>query len=380
MVIDAERLTHRSASLDTLRFICALWVLLAHLVSWTVFIDGSSTVPSVLFEGMRGLQMIFQPAFETHPAVLIFIVLSGYCVHRNGFRQHRFQGAIPAYAVRRMFRIYPVFLLATIVGVACFWISHSIDMNLTRLLSGTDEQSAALVAAKIIGLSAIFPELNQATYQGNAPLHTIMAEIWLYAAYPIIFYSMTRFREAFVWLGIVALTVVGVIAVSMEPGLKNWWQNGSFFGFLIYWWIGAASVGDFDRQRSGGFLFAIGLGWLTLSLILIAGFTDTIFIVELRKICFAILIAALIRHLDRSGWLSWRIGAWLGKAGYSLYAFHAPLVYALLIAGLAWFIVGPLVILAGIFFFSVYERPLDGFGRKLSEKIQEAKAARQLHS
>lgn len=369
MVINAEPLTHRSASLDTLRFVCALWVLLAHLVSWAFFIDGSSTVLGFLLEIMRGLRIVFQPAFETHPAVLIFIVLSGYCVHRNGFRRLRFQGAIPAYAVRRLFRIYPVFLLATIIGIACFWISHAIDPTLTRSLSGTDEQSAALVAAKIAGLSAIFPPLNRATYQGNAPLHTVMAEIWLYAAYPLIFYLMMRFREVYVWIGIAALTLAGVTAVSIEPELKNWWQNGSFLGFLIYWWIGAAFVGGFDRQWAERFLFVIGLGWVALSFILVPGFADTIFIVELRKICFAILIAAGISRLDRGGWLTWRTSTWLGKAGYSLYAFHAPLVYTLLIAGWAWFFVGPLVILAGIVFFLVFERPLDRLGRKLSQKV-----------
>ena len=63
-----------------------------------------------------------------------------------------------------------------------------------------------------------------------------------------------------------------------------------------------------------------------------------------------------------------KIGGWLAKTGYSLYAFHAPVAYTLLTLGVPWFGVVPFVVAMGALIYLVYENPLTKFGRRLSER------------
>ena len=103
----------RSEGIDLLRAFFALWVLFAHLVPWAGLVSDGSILLRFLF---AGLGRVFQPAAETHPAVLGFMVLSGYCIHRNGFR--RLEGSPKQDALRRFFGGAAVCVRASRLG--CF--------------------------------------------------------------------------------------------------------------------------------------------------------------------------------------------------------------------------------------------------------------------
>ena len=81
---DAPILGFRSPSIDAVRGLLAFWVLCAHLFAWSSVLNQSSGVLTAMFEWLGRL---FQSNGEKHPAVLGFIVLSGYCIHRTGFRR-----------------------------------------------------------------------------------------------------------------------------------------------------------------------------------------------------------------------------------------------------------------------------------------------------
>ena len=98
----------RSDGIDVLRAIFALWVVLAHLVPWSVLAHGPDAVPHWIAELADLIQRVFQPIGELHPAVVAFIVLSGYCIHRAGLRAPG-TGEIAGYAIRRFFRIMPLY-------------------------------------------------------------------------------------------------------------------------------------------------------------------------------------------------------------------------------------------------------------------------------
>lgn len=76
----------RSNGIDVLRAALALWVVVAHLTAWALLAQGADSVPMPLAVGMAFLQKLFQAHGELHPAVVGFIVLSGYCIHRAGLR------------------------------------------------------------------------------------------------------------------------------------------------------------------------------------------------------------------------------------------------------------------------------------------------------
>jgi len=85
-IADAPILGFRSPGIDVARGLLALWVLCAHLFAWSSALNQGNGVLTAIFEWLGRL---FQSNGETHPAVLGFIVLSGYCIHRTGFRQRR---------------------------------------------------------------------------------------------------------------------------------------------------------------------------------------------------------------------------------------------------------------------------------------------------
>jgi peptidoglycan/LPS O-acetylase OafA/YrhL len=363
-MLGAPLSTKRSDGIDLLRALFALWVVFAHLIPWAQYVQGPDAVPAAMTLLMRGLALLFQPVGELHPAVLGFIVLSGYCIHRNGFR--RTAGDLAEYSVRRAFRIYPVYALATLTGLVGFVASLSLAPAAARALSGTDELSVMFILVKLSGLSAFVPAWNDGAFQGNAPLATVMVEMWLYAFYPaLIILVVRRHGERALWLLLVATWLLGVTLITARPDLQGWWHNGSLIGFLPYWWIGAKCVDpDFvaalSRRR-----IALSVGWVVLTLLLVAGATRTPLVAELRKVALALLIGFGIARLDQAAPMLFHRTAFIGRAGYSLYAFHAPILYGLLIAGYAWWSAFLAVLAIGAAMFNAVERPFMRFGKRL---------------
>ena len=350
--------TTRAEGLDALRFLLAFWVLAAHMNHWAF-----TTAPHWFTGTMTSLVSLFQPTSETHPAVIAFIVLSGYCIHRNGLRAEN--TAISPYVIRRTFRILPIFILATGVGALA-----------GNYILGDANISVGGIALKLIGVSAFVPSLNAVTYQGNGPLHTVMVECWLYVVYPLVMLFLIRGgRERMVWIALGAIWILGVLFCRGNPALTNWWHNGSLLGFLLYWWIGAWLVsGRLPRH-----ILAVAVGlWIALSLkLLITGPSSDLIFVEARKVVFALLIGAFIAAIDKPARLT--IGR-LGCAGYSLYAFHAPVGLVLLLAGFPWWLAMAGAIAFGFLAFLTVESPLTRLGKTIASSTASAAEERYIAS
>lgn len=368
-LIDAPVSTARSEGIDLLRACFALWVMFAHLVPWAGMISGGNDLIRFL---LAGLGRLFQPAAETHPAVLGFIVLSGYCIHRNGFRRH--EGSLQTYAVRRVFRILPVYILASIAGVLGFLASSSLAPETTVLLSGTQSLSARCIAAKFAGISVFLPSFHECSFQGNAPLTTVMVEIWLYALYAlVVFFFLKRGIERKFWSWLLVASAIGVFYVYKHPHLLSWWHNGSLLGFALYWWVGAKFLDPGFRAAIRKRRWLVGLGWLALTACLLSKYPGWPILVELRKIAFAALIGSLIAEIDLKNYRIFGFGAALGKAGYSIYAFHAPLLIYLLVSGVPWVLVAVLTIGASLAIYAAYEAPFIRLGRKTANSLVAAR-------
>lgn len=331
----------RSQGIDALRAYFALWVLLAHAIPWAHYHQGET----LLLRAASIAQKLFQPTLEIHPAVLGFIVLSGYCIHKSGFR------SVESYARRRFFRIAPVYVLGIAAGVAGFLISHS-------PMSATAELSIGCLAAKLTGLPTFYPALRECTFQGNGPLHTVMVEIWLYAAYPLL---LGR------WRLILAIWALGAVAVSFSADLWAWWNTASLPGFLLFWWIGAAAVHPEIQSWLRRHVGRIALCWLVLTLLVLAWRIAPL--AELRKIPFALLMAWLIialegRRLPLAG---------LGLAGYSIYAFHAPITYSLLSAGVSVWATMVAAVAFGFLMYRLVEVPFMRWGTPRPNPVTAAR-------
>ncbi len=209
-----------------------MYVIFVHVVPWTTVAQGSESVALPFQWFANAMVGLFQPHLETNPAVLMFIVLSGYCIQKSWMNNPDAR----SFFVRRAFRILPVFLLGISLGIVGFLFARSIS-PLAELLSGTKSIDSGCVIAKTTALAALTPSFHPCSYVGNAPLLAVMVEMTLYAAFPLLLWFGRKVTVA----ACAACLVVGVIISARgSAGLFNWWQNSSFYGFLPYWWIGVA--------------------------------------------------------------------------------------------------------------------------------------------
>jgi peptidoglycan/LPS O-acetylase OafA/YrhL len=351
----------RSPGIDCLRGAFALYVLFAHLVPWALTAQGTNTV----FTGVIDrLIRVTQGHFETNPAVLGFIVLSGYCIHRNGLRADTFN--LRGYAIRRAYRIVPVYLLGCAVGAILLGASSS---AIAHALTATPDITFGGMLAKLSTVSAVVPSTYGPSFQGNAPLVTVAAEMWLYA-----FYAVMIKRTRILLPTVVVLWVAGLAYVSGHPQYLGWWHVGSFFGFLVYWWLGALFVNPSFVGRRPAVLAAAAAGWVVLSVVL-DGHTGSLWVVEARKLALAVVIGGLIVSIDGVQHRLLAAGSVVGRAGYSIYALHAPIIVALLVAGVPWVICAVATVAIAMVVFVVYERPLLRKGARLAAESAGAQRA-----
>jgi peptidoglycan/LPS O-acetylase OafA/YrhL len=363
----------RSDGIDALRALLALWVVLAHLIPWSVEAQGPEAVPAWIVRASRLPLAIFQPVGELHPAVVIFIILSGYCIHRSGLRTQG-AGEIAGYAIRRFFRIAPLYYIAIAAGVIGFLIASRQSLALASGLSGTQEIAGSCVAAKILVLSAFYPGFHECAFLGNAPLATVLVEIVLYVLYAATFAGLIwRGREPIVWLGGAALFLgtEAMLARGVSPGFYAWWQNGSIFGFLPYWWLGVAFVNPAFARACARKLWLIALAWgvLTAMILLMSRLPAPLAVAEARKLCFALGVGVAIYAIDNVRLKGLGGLSLIGRAGYGLYAIHAPLTYTLTIYGVPWWAILIANVLAALVIYRLIERPLIGVGRVLVGRL-----------
>lgn len=227
-----------------------MWVLLAHGLGWITYL-GHLHSDSILSYINIALLKIFQTSGETHPAVLGFIVLSGYCIHRNGFRLGA-SFSLKAYAIRRSFRILPVYWLASIIGVALWFLGMQIDGKLVQTLTGTSQISFGCLLVKISGIASFIPTLFTCSFEGNAPLATAIVESWLYVFYGLVVWRLMKHEKlkSIYWIFGIGWACSFII-VLLNQAYTGWWHNSSFFAFGVYWWIGAKfSEKDIFPNRS----------------------------------------------------------------------------------------------------------------------------------
>lgn len=300
-----------------LRMLCALFVLFVHAVFWYDYYFQAMapllrTINLYLFK-------IFQGSGETNPAVIAFLTISGYCIHRNGIRLEPID--LKTFFIRRILRVVPMLIVGTILGVGVFYALQN-DPKIWAI-TYTNHNSWQGILYKLSGLFVFSPiNFAELCYQGNGPLITCIVELWLYAAYPLLALLAITKGEKILWWFIGVVTLLGVVACTLFPSITEWWHNGSLFGFLIYWWIGVYAVNSstklFTFKKNYLFLYTI----LTVFLLI----NPKIFIiVELRKIVLSLIVGSTLQWCETKPWQHLYAKTFF-ESGYSLYAVHTPLI------------------------------------------------------
>lgn len=375
----------RLVSIDAIRGAAALSVLLTHWAAWTGkyanafttrFIDIVTTPINFLWPNGGGV----------HIGVIIFIVLSGFCIHlpqARNINQLAERGFWSKYIRRRAFRILPVYLFALTLGLVTAVLISTPDLSSFKMTVFTAYLTAVLGVSEIVRF--IPSDLNNYLYFGNKPLSTVAVEMLLYASYPLFLFIHRKF--SLVGLMIFAIASYSSIIVLRAAGIEPPFLSGTYFEFMLYWVWGAVCAEIYMRHinekkgfitiiiMAGGFIFLYiflahlvslkGFHVVTTALFAFASGLFIIGLLGLENSNYALIKKALKP-----------LGS-VGEQSYSLYALHTPVILGG-IALLSYFDIPPnfypwttliLVMASTVLCFKLIENPMHLKAQKLTRPL-----------
>jgi peptidoglycan/LPS O-acetylase OafA/YrhL len=301
-------------SVDYLRGLAAMGVVLFHVrvdlwVGWYAIRSGGGASS---WEKSTAWLSILTPFMGS--GVFLFFLLSGFCIALPyaGPKARAFH--FRSYLSRRLWRIYPPYLVVILFG----WSSE-------RICSWIDGQA---VSPPRTGLSSILMVQNYSTGQmvSNPSLWSLPVEMELYLIFPLVYWLLRHWGTRILMLVAAAVSCMALVFHSMGAT----WVTGNFAKYWLIWCAGAvlAEWSQTGRLRSPSstvlslgalsFLVAVfgtaaGWGAAYLQMAYGAGFFVLLWFALANDHLWLKLPALALRAL-----------AFLGTISYSLYLTHFP--------------------------------------------------------
>jgi peptidoglycan/LPS O-acetylase OafA/YrhL len=340
--------SRRLQSIDVLRGIAILLVLAIH-------------IPHDAPGGWRQNPWFF-PAWLAefgYLGVPLFIVISGFCIHRSAAAAWttlgRYDFSWRQFWVRRFIRLYPPYAVAMAFSlVAAFWLHHRFA-DPGRFL-GWDLVTHALL---VHNLTAEF-----ATSLGNGAFWSLGTEEQLYALYCVLLLLLARTSARIVIATAAATTIAWRLLGPHLPQLGvdlgafhlgKWYQWP--LHYWLHWALGALAVeAHLGNRRLAGWCYSWPLGFLLVAVGLALNHNtfDLLSASRFELTSLRAASATTLATLHNAGELLVMLGifpllnsmlrresrvgpsggiavvlAWIGLISYSLYLVHIPLIYIL---------------------------------------------------
>jgi peptidoglycan/LPS O-acetylase OafA/YrhL len=180
--------------------------------------DGHPPARYVTLDGMRGLAAIAVALFHFdiylvphgYLAVDFFFVLSGFVLYRSYLPRLREGLGIGRFMLQRLARLYPLFMLGLMLGVA---------LALQQIAVGDDKaMSGSALATTILFNGAMLPSpVDLPLYPLNVPSWSLFFEIVASFALVALLFRLPRFALA----GICLLAAVGLVPIMLDHGSGN---------------------------------------------------------------------------------------------------------------------------------------------------------------
>ena len=342
---------HNSASrdlldvrvLDALRGLTAAYVVLFHATQ--ILLPASATeLTSAPGDVAAWWQALMGYG---HVAVLLFFLISGFCIHyarataasqgiAHAFAPRRF-------ALRRLRRLYPVLLLALVLTVACDTLGATLSPT---LYAGTGAPAyltaqlggGSLSLATLVGNMLFQGGLSSPVFGSNVPLWSLAYEFWFYALYPVLLLLSRRFGSARTLAIVAAVSVLAALPSRFPIPVVPWWTTD----VLAHWvtWVAGAAIAEMyaRRERLAGRRWALWSGGLAIGAAMLANpgpqgnITNLGWGLALAGLLAGTMLGSPSTTIGRVLESMARRLAPLGAISYSLYALHFPL----LVLVLAW--------------------------------------------
>ena len=310
-------------SITVLRGLAALGVVFFHIriflwVGWNEIRDNSHLYTE--FDKITAWLSIPTPFMGE--CVLLFFVISGFCVHlphaRNGGRLN-----IPTYAIRRFLRIYPPYLIAILLSVVVIAVLSESEIGDEPLFS------------VFMMLQNYLPVVNS-QLSTNKSLWSIPTEVEFYLAYPIILIIYNKIGYRYCLVIIVILFFMSIF--SYLNG--DTWLAFCSITFYPIWWSGVILADLYANNKLAkppGLLIFVSLIFLIIGISsYLVGSANSI----AHRFTFGAFFIVLVWYsitmdfnLQKLGFIYTIINT-LGNMSYSLYLIHYPL---LMLVGNIWF-------------------------------------------
>src|SRR3984957_5147035 len=309
-------------SLDGLRGAAALAVVIHH--SLNVYLDTESRSWWLFTPMLRALA-----ARLGHPSVLLFFVLSGFVLYVSFLRGH--DNSYGSFLSRRVFRLYPAMIVAVAGAALLHWLQSP------RICSQFDPWIASCWCHNItVGETFRIMSLLGLRAEDNL-FNPVLWSLFIELRFSIVFMLLAVLcgRSWVVIFGVGAAAYLGGTHLLATLGYSEPFLMGdslaSTTGVTLYYlpsFILGMLVADILHKRVGS-NFWPRPNWLK------TGILALLFALELAvnsDIFREFLFAAIIFFICLGGWfdtlLRRRPFLFLGRASYSLYLIHLPILFA----------------------------------------------------
>lgn len=359
----------RSTTLDGLRGYLALGVFIHHAaIAWHFHQSGQIGMPP---------ERVFAQIGQV--GVALFFMITGFLFWDRLLKQGR-QHDWQAFAVSRVFRLYPLYLpLLAVVTVTVFHLS---DWTLR-------ETPAQLFKHLAQWLVFVRPDINQVEGTGNLISNvtwTLSYELYFYMALPLLgmifLYRGSHVKTLACLVGLYLLAQV----IGWEHSLKKKYLLSFAGGIAAAYWIRRPALLDWGRSR----LAAIVAVVLLVIVMTLLRKTFAVFPLLLLSIFFFVVVSGN----DLFGALRLPSARWLGEISYSTYLLHGfvlwwlayhyypqmgfalddPLPFIGMIA-----LCTLLLVLVSSLTFLIFEKPGIAKGKQLVRQLQLKREARPLN-
>jgi peptidoglycan/LPS O-acetylase OafA/YrhL len=303
-------------ALTGLRFLLGMWVIMHHLTSKGMLLDWwNHTLPFAM-------QSIFEGGYL---AVQTFFLLSGFVLAQSYAATQWNKRSLTKFAMARFARIYPAYLLSLVL---ISWFVFEFLLKPGRSMA----QKAVVLGDYAFVLQGWTGSLNVGW---NTPAWSLSCEFFFYLCFPLLFLWLRRAGLARVSAALAGCFVVPILLA--HAGVPYVWKPihhlSDFVAGIAAARIYGAILGSgmaTKATRRLGFWLSAGALAAGAAFIVNARVLDGT-VMTLSTVLRPINVALLIGLATGGGFLvrllSTDAAGYLGKASYSMYILHIPLLW-----------------------------------------------------